>query len=204
MQSNCWNCGSATAGHFCPNCKALQPPAADYFEFFGIPRHLAIDLKDLEKRFYALSRQLHPDLFSRKSEKEKEYSLESTAILNDAYRVLRDPVARAQYVLKQEGFEVGEQGTKDVPPELLEEVFELNMALEEMREADAESSGSAKAQLLEFRTRFEGMREGVDQDLARTFTAWDAGHNRDALNQLRGLLNRRKYITNLIAQTQTA
>ena len=66
----------------------------DYFEFFDLPRNLAIDTKDLEKRFYALSRQLHPDLHSRKSAAERDYALESTAVLNDAYRTLRDPIAR--------------------------------------------------------------------------------------------------------------
>src|SRR5205085_2801972 len=108
------------------------PPARDYYEFFDMPGRLAIDAKDLEKRFYALSRQLHPDLFSRKPAREREYALEASSVLNDAYRTLRDPVARALYFLRQEGFDIAEQGTRDVPPELLEEVFELNMAIEEL------------------------------------------------------------------------
>src|SRR4051812_3359126 len=98
----------------------------DYFEFLELPRNLAIDPKELEKRFYALSRQLHPDLHSRKSPAERDQAEEATAILNDAYRTLRDPVKRAEYLLKLEGFDIGEQTSKDVPPELLEEVFELN------------------------------------------------------------------------------
>jgi molecular chaperone HscB len=160
----------------------------DYFEFLDLPRNLAIDAKDLEKRFYALSRQLHPDLHSRKSPAEREQAEESTAVLNDAYRTLRDPIARAEYLLKLEGFDIGEQTTKDVPPELLEEVFELNMALEE---ADIEQLGSA-------RQRFEGMRIELDSELEQAFTKWDATHNRESLTAIRGLLNRRKYITNLI------
>ncbi len=164
---------------------------SDYFEFFSLPRDLTIDPADLEKRFHALSRKWHPDLFARKSPQEREESLEASAILNDAYRVLRDPIARAQYLLKQEGFDVGEQGSKDVPPELLEEVFELNMALEE---ADL-------PQLEIARQKFEGMREELDKELQGVFTAWDKGHDRGSLTAIRGLLNRRKYITNLIAQT---
>ena len=161
MSSVCWNCGSAAPGRFCTACKALQPPAGDYFEFFEIPRQLTIDAKDLEKRFYALSRQLHPDLFSRKSAREQEYSLEASAILNDAYRVLKDPIARSLYVLKHEGFETGEQSTKDVPPELLEEVFDLNMALEELSAGDE----SALPQLEAARQRFEQMRDELDAEL---------------------------------------
>src|SRR5437763_1679077 len=102
----------------------------DYFEFFELPRKLSIDPKDLEKRFYALSRRWHPDLNSRRGPREREEALEASAVLNDAYRTLRDPVERAVYLLRQEGFDIGEQGTKEVPPELLEEVLELKVARE--------------------------------------------------------------------------
>jgi molecular chaperone HscB len=162
----------------------------DYFEFFDLPRRLAIDPKDLEKRFYALSRKWHPDMFARRGPEEREAALEASAVLNDAYRTLKDPIARAMYLLKQEGFDVGEQGTKDVPPELLEEVFELNMALEE---ADL-------AQLDAARRRFESMRDGIDAEAQREFSLWDASQDRDTLARIRGLLNRRKYVTNLIAK----
>jgi molecular chaperone HscB len=163
----------------------------DYFEFLDLPRNLAIDGKDLEKRFYALSRQLHPDLHSRKSEAEREQAEESTAVLNDAYRTLRDPIARAEYLLKLEGFDIGEQTTKDVPPELLEEVFELNMALEETDLPQLESA----------RQRFEGMRGEIDAELQQKFAEWDATGKREALVAVRGLLNHRKYVTNLITKT---
>src|SRR6185437_8908132 len=159
----------------------------------GMPRHLAIDLKDLEKRFYSLSRKLHPDLFARKSAKEQADALEASAVLNDAYRVLRDPIARALYVLKLEGFEIGEQGTKDVPPELLEEVFELNMTLE-----DEDASDEVAAA----RVRFSGMRDEIDASLTTVFSEWDRAHDRAALDSIRGMLNRRKYIANLIARTE--
>jgi|SRR5579863_4000185 len=171
-----------------------MPP--DYFEFFDLPRNLGA-AKDLEKRFYALSRQLHPDLHSRRSPAEREQAEESTAVLNDAYRTLRDPVARAEYLLKLEGFDIGEQTTKDVPPELLEEVFELNMALEELRNGDTE----AISELESARQRFEGMLGEVDAELQQKFAQWDATRNREALTAVRGLLNHRKYITNLIART---
>jgi len=200
MTSTCWNCSAAVSTRFCAVCKALQPPARDFYEFFDVPRQLALDPKDLEKRFYALSRQLHPDLFSRKPAREQEYALEASAVLNDAYRALKDPITRALYLLKQEGFEIAEQGTKDVPPELLEEVFELNMALEELRSGDDE----ARAQLESARHRFEGMRDQIDAQMREKFVGWDNDHERAKLDEIRGLLNRRKYITNLIARTDEA
>src|ERR1700722_13473717 len=200
MISTCWNCGIVVSTRFCAGCKTLQPPAHDFYEFFNIPRQLAIDPKDFEKRFYALSRQLHPDLFSRKPAREQEYALESSAVLNDAFRTLKDPVSRALYVLKQEGFDIAEQGTKDVPPELLEEVFDLNMAIEELREGDAD----ALPQLESARERFEGMRDEIDGKMQENFAQWDNAHERATLDEIRAHLNRRKYITNLIARTDEA
>ena len=167
---------------------------ADYFSFLDLPRSLVVDPKDLEKRFYALSRQLHPDLYARKSAAEQEYAEEASALLNDAYRALKDPISRALYFLKLEGFEIGEQGTKDVPPELLEEVFELNMALEELKAGDSD----ALPQIAAARIKFEAMRSEIDGEMGTLFAAWDASQSRDTLNEIRALLNRRKYITNLI------
>lgn len=193
----CWNCGAAEPARFCAACKSLQPPVREYFAFFELEPQLALDEKYLQQRFYALSRKLHPDLFSRKSPAENEHALEATAVLNDAYRTLRDPITRALYVLKLQGFDIGEQSTKDVPPELLEEVFELNMALEEARMGDAD----ALAQLPGFRARFEAMRAETDLAIAQVSAAWDSTHDKQALTDLRGHLNRRKYITNLIDKT---
>ena len=169
----------------------------DYFEFFGLPRNLALDSSGLESRFYALSRQHHPDLHSRKGPAELASAEEATALLNDAYRVLRDPIARAGYLLKLEGFDMGEQTTKDVPPELLEEVFELNMAIEVLRGGDVD----VLPRLESARQRFEDMRNEVDREMQEKFSQWDAGRARETLVAIRGLLNRRKYITNLIAQS---
>jgi molecular chaperone HscB len=163
----------------------------DYFAFFDLPRKLAIDSKDLEKRFYALSRRHHPDVHARKGAEALAEAEQAAALLNDAYRTLRDPIARASYLLKLEGFEIGEQTTKDVPPELLEEIFELNMELEENPDSKAGE-------------RFHAMRDDVDREIERAFDQWDEGGNRDTLTELRGLLNRRKYISNLIDKTNVS
>ena len=148
----------------------------------------------MQHRFYDLSRQLHPDRFTRKPERERHYSLDASSVLNDAYRVLRDPVKRAQYVLSQEGFEVGEQQSKDVPQELLEEVFELNMALVEMRGGDE----SARPQLEQAEKNFTNMLSDVDKKLETLFTEYDQSRSHDKLVEVRGILNRRKYIQNLL------
>ncbi len=159
-----------------------------YFEALGLSPRLSIDLSDLERRFYSRSRELHPDRFARAPKAEQVRALELSSVLNDAYRTLRDPVERAEYVLKHEGFDIGEQRSKDVPAELLEEVFELNMALEESDTAQIESAGK----------RFSAMMVEIDAELQTRFAAFDADQNRSHLQQIRGILNRRRYIENLV------
>jgi len=177
----------------------------DYYDFFGLDRKLNVDEADLQKRFYDLSRQWHPDRFGRKSASEQAQALEATSILNDGYRTLRDPVRRAEYLLKEEGFPIGEQRSKDVPPELLEEVFELNMMLEELKGGD----DSARPQLEAAKQNFVGLREEVDGELAKLFDKYDASEEhsetaKQALHEIRGVLNRRRYIENLLRDVDRA
>ena len=108
--NSCWSCGSMRAAHFCESCGKVQPPApVDYFSFFGLPAKLTIEVPALEKEFYHLSRKLHPDLSARAGSQEQEWSLEQSSLLNDAYRTLRDPIKRTQYLLRIEGVELEEQ-----------------------------------------------------------------------------------------------
>lgn len=169
-----------------------------YYELFGIERKLALDLPQLQKRFYELSRELHPDRFARKSEAERQNALDASSRLNDAYRTLRDPVPRAMYVLAEEGFDIGQQRGNDVPPELLEEVFELNMALEELRGGDE----SARPQLEAAGKNFQSMLAATGSQLESLFARWDADPAKDALADIRGVLNRRKYIQNLVNEVE--
>jgi molecular chaperone HscB len=164
----------------------------EYFESLGLEPRLVVDSDDLQKRFYERSRRWHPDRFSRASPEEQQKALDMTAVLNDAFRTLRDPVTRAEYFLKQKGLEL----SKDAPPELLEEVFELNMALEEMREGDE----SARPQLIDAEKRFLGLRATIDDALTGLFERYDASAESAALDEIRGALNRRRYISNLVRE----
>ncbi|HZS54675.1 MAG TPA: Fe-S protein assembly co-chaperone HscB [Bryobacteraceae bacterium] len=179
--------------------------SSDFYDFFGLERKLNLDEAELQRRFYELSRQWHPDRFSRKSAPEQAQALEATAILNDGYRTLRNPVRRAEYLLKEEGFPIGEQRSKDVPPELLEEVFELNMMLEELKGGD----DSARPQLETAKQNFLGLREGVDREIETLFSKYDAAESqsetaKQALHEIRGVLNRRRYIENLLRDVNRA
>lgn len=206
----CMHCGvQATSAHFCSECGKIQPVVAgsDYFSFFGLPRELRIDEAELENSFYALSRQFHPDYFMGASAEERQASIERSSMLNDAYRTLRNPVARAKYLLTLEGYKEAE---KKAPPDLLEEVFELNMQIEELRAAkktgDEGEAAEARSSLEEALTDLHKKLEGIDERLFALFEDWDSAFDREAtadwkkplLDRMSELLSHRSYIRNLV------
>jgi molecular chaperone HscB len=212
----CWSC---SVGHndstlFCPHCSKIQPPpGGDYFSVFGLEPRLDLDLAELEHEFHRLSRKLHPDRFARALENEKQWSLADTALLNDAYRTLKNPLSRTEYLLKLQGAEIGEEHAgknrtngKDpsrVPADLLEEVFELNMQLDEMRgsRAAGEEDAALQASLTEAKEKFEGLLGAVDEDLRAQWEVWDEGDaatRRTAQKAMVALLDRRRYLSNLV------
>jgi molecular chaperone HscB len=211
----CWSC---SVGHndstlFCPYCSKIQPPpGGDYFSVFGLKPKLNLDLHALEAEFHRLSRKLHPDRFARAEENEKQWSLADTALVNDAYRTLKDPVRRTEYLLKLLGAnqEASPQpvghGRKDpsrVPDDLLEEVFDLNMQLEEMRAArkTGKTDPQLEASLAEDKKKFDGLLATVDVDLRAEWTAWDEGGaaaREAAQKRMAALLDRRRYLSNLV------
>jgi molecular chaperone HscB len=209
----CWSCsiGHNDSTLFCPHCSKIQPPpGGDYFSVFGLEPRLNLDLSELEHEFHRLSRKLHPDRFARALENEKQWSLADTALLNDAYRTLKDPLRRTEYLLKLEGAEIGEEFSgkdrKDpsrVPADLLEEVFELNMQLEEMRAARkiGETDAALEASLAQAKEKFHVLLEAVDEDLRAEWDAWDEGSNAEraaAQRKMVALLDRRRYLSNLV------
>lgn len=164
------------------------------YEALGIEPALALDMEDVKKRFYERSRQWHPDKFSRASAAEQDKALEMTAVLNDAFRTLRDPISRAEYFLKERGLEPAQSA----PPELLEEVFELNMALEELRGGDS----SVLNQLQGSAVKFRAMQAASDSELASLFANHDAAPQPATLDQIRATLNRRRYVSNLVRDVE--
>jgi molecular chaperone HscB len=184
--------------------------STDYFAVFGLPRKLSVDLSLLEQKFLQLSWKLHPDSFVNASEQERELSLKKSSELNDAYRALRDPLARMEYLLEIEGERKEGQTKQQAPPELLEEVFELNESLDQLREA--KESG---ADLIELNGRlesaednFQGKLQEVDAQLQSVAKEWDAVVDANAavgkklFARMNDLLNRRSYIRNLVAKVR--
>ena len=220
--STCWSCGTMRAEHFCSACGKVQPPVpVDYFTFFGLPRKLNVDVGGLGQEFYQLSRKLHPDLFSGADKREQEWSLEQSSQLNDAYRTLKDPIKRTEYLLRLEGVELEEQSKSAteqaratgevkkqvVPPDLLEEVFDLNIQLEELRrqkkmgEDDPALIEEVGRQKLELEAKHEALLEELKDDWIEWDHAVDSGaeeQRRKVRDKMVDVLNRRNYLKNLV------
>jgi len=216
----CRACGAGAPldAHVCPQCRKILPlgrRAPDYFAFLGLPRKLHVGAADLEQRFRALSRQFHPDYFYNATPAERRASLERSSYLNDAYRTLKSPIARVEYLLGLEGLATTTGGgapssepKQIVPPALLEEVFALNEELDEVRELRASGAPAD-----EWKGRLERARQPIDakraaheeqvQELSARWDAFiDAGANgverSDILNALRDRVLERNYINNLL------
>ena len=231
---SCWSCGTMRAVHFCEACGKVQPPLpVDYFTFFGLPRKLNLDVAALDKDFYELSRKLHPDLNARAGRQEQEWSLQQSSLLNDAHRMLKDPIKRTQYLLHLEGVGLEEQSKaatekaratgevkkQIVPPDLLEEVFELNMQLEELRanKKMGEDDPALKAEISEQKHQLEAKYDALLRELKTYWQSWDRlmdravnsqGVKEEERKQVRDkmvdVLNRRNYIRNLVRDVNEA
>ncbi len=185
-----------------------SPPASDCFSVFGLPRKLWVEMSALEQKFLQLSWKLHPDNFVNATEEEQELSLKRSSELNDAYRTMKDPVARVEYLLEIEGERKEGEKKQQAPPELLEEVFELNESLDELREARSAGADVAglKARLQAAEINFGEKLSGVDAQMQATAKDWDAALDAGAddatrkkiMARLNEHLNRRSYIRNLV------
>ncbi|HET9846295.1 MAG TPA: Fe-S protein assembly co-chaperone HscB [Nitrospira sp.] len=212
-RSMCWHCQSEVAGeYFCERCVKVQPVSkeADYFTCLGFPRRLTIDLGTLEAKFYELSRAFHPDFYQTKSETEQAISLSNAATLNTAYRTLRDPIQRAEYLLDLEAGSVKEIRSSP-PADLFEEILELQDTLEEFRTSDqsTETGKQLRTQLQTAQAALERRKREMEEQLHQLFRQWDdlqdrgeatsgARADRDGLlKQMREILSNRTYVKNI-------
>jgi molecular chaperone HscB len=225
----CRNCGAGAPvdEHFCPQCSRILALGrhGDYFSFLGLPRRLVIDQAQLERRFRDLSRQFHPDYFYNASPTERLASLERSSYLNDAYRALRNPISRIEHLLAIEGLPSAKSedpttssgspraesrgaGTAKVPPGLLEQVFELNEQLDEIRESRESGGDTAtlRERLDSARKPIDLKREEHEREVESLSARWDEqlasgspADRRTTLEALRERLLERNYINNLLA-----
>lgn len=213
-RSMCWHCQSEVSGeYFCDRCVKVQPVSKelDYFTCFGFPRRLSIDQQKLETKFYELSRAFHPDFYQNKSDAEQTISLGNSAMLNTAYRTLRDPIQRAEYLLDLEAGSVKEIRTTP-PADLFEEILELQDTLDEFRASDrtSEAAAALRSKLQSERTALEDRQRDMETELQQLFGRWDGLQDRGEatdqarterdriLKDMRVILSNRTYVKNIV------
>jgi molecular chaperone HscB len=176
----CWSCGGPVAPDalFCGTCRIVQPPRAlDHFARLGVPRGFVVDLRDLDRRYFSLQRQLHPDRFATRSPRERAISQSQAVSLNEAYDALKAPLLRAEYLLSLAGQPIGDEKTiRD--PELLIEQMERRESLAEARDAAGVETciGAAVADSM-----------AIEREIGDAFSARDLAGARRATLRLRYL-----------------
>jgi molecular chaperone HscB len=175
----------------------------DHFEVFGLPRRLAIDAAQLQRKFYDLSRQSHPDFHQTAPPERQAEVLEASARLNAAYRVLRDPIARIEYLVRlEEGRDTKEGATvkPKAPPELLEEMFEIQEALQEARAGglDAASRETLAGQRDRLRGRYRDEEAQLRGPLSEVWDRAGAGARAGVLAAFKDALATRAYLRTVI------
>ena len=215
-RSMCWHCQSEVKGEYlCGQCVKVQPLSKDldYFTCMGLPRLLTIDGTKLEQTFYELSRTFHPDFYSTKDENEKTISLGNSALLNTSYRTLKDPIQRAEYLVRLEAGAVKEIRANP-PADLFEEILELQEDLEGFRslssEDNSEQSNTLRQKLQSDRETLEHRQNQLETSLREKFKVWDALQSqapdstdmraeKDAvLGEMQEILSNRTYVQNIV------
>ncbi|MCA9561323.1 MAG: Fe-S protein assembly co-chaperone HscB [Myxococcales bacterium] len=192
---NCWECGAPVAAMFCEGCEAIQPPdpRLDHFARLGVEHRFEQDPDALAAAHRTLQRKVHPDRFASAGDRPRRFSMAQATALNDAIRVLRDPLRRAEYMLHLRGRDVGAEGEGRVQlsPAFLMEIIELREAVDELNGPDAHTERGRMAR--EVAARFEGM-------LAELGRRLDAGDDDlDAMAQLAAQL---RYLRRVIDELQ--
>ena len=186
----------------------------NHFEVFGLDRKLAIDAAALQRRFYELSRQHHPDFHQGSSEEEQARVLETSARVNAAYRALRDPIARVEYLVRlEEGRETepvdghgtsrskeGDAVKPKAPPELLEEMFEIQETLHEARSGGLDDATRATLETQRERlvTRRAAEEDRITGELSAAWDAAAAADRAKALAAFKEALATRAYLRTVI------
>ena len=181
----CFNCNEPVSGPVCVGCSALQPPPArfDPFALLGLPRRFHVDPTAVDSAYRAVTRRVHPDKFTARPAVERRMSLQWTAALNEARRVLKDPDRRAR-VLATGQAEPRERGGPTLDSAFLAEIFDW-------REQDEDAPGAL--------TSLAREREGaLRAELDGMFVAWEEG--RGDLSLVEDRLARLKYVTGLVRE----
>lgn len=157
--ADCWSCGAERGESiFCGTCGLIQPvaPHLDYFAALGLERHMRLERAALDRAFREASKKVHPDRFPREEAAQRKLALAHTELVNQAYRTLKDPRSRGEYLLSLAGAEVAAETERTEDPAFLMEMLEKQEAVESARDAD-----TVDGLKIEARARYEALLDRV-------------------------------------------
>lgn len=198
----CWRCDDRLGlSAACLACHAPQPIPADldHYALLGLSRSLVVDVAELDRRYHELARSLHPDRHQMADDRSAQLAVHATAVLNRAYRTLRDPVSRGRYWLDLHGQPLAKENNR-VPPALAALVFEVQEQLEDLR-ATPESVG-VRAGVESARVQLRGRLDAEIAQLSERYAAWSAPADDASLGELKRRLSDIAYLKTLVADVE--
>lgn len=170
-------------------------PGKNHFELFGLSAAFDIDTDELAVRYRELQRRVHPDKFANASDQDRRLSLQMTALINEGFQTLKDPIRRGRYLLSLRGIDLGDETDTTMDPAFLMEQMELREELEEVRQAD-----NPHKQLAELANRIEQRLQDKIGQFRRAFaddSPDGGGKARNAVREMQFLEKMRREIDNL-------
>jgi len=160
---------------------------ANYFDLFGLPHQYALDNALLEQRYRQLQSEVHPDKFVTASPAERLQSMQMATLANEAYQTLKQPTARARYLLKLNGIDTLETTNTSMPADFL-------MTQMEWRESIEEAESAKDIQALEAqRKRMIACAKDLQERLALAL------NDRNTLETAAGLVRQLSFIDKVTA-----
>jgi molecular chaperone HscB len=198
---DCQFCGhslqeSFLARHICPSCGKPQamrtegPNAESYFTVLAAPSKFEQDLGELQKRFYEVSRALHPDRFTTADEQSRANSLERMSYLNDAYRTLRAPSELRDYMLELHGLKTDPATKGQIPTQLAESWFDLQDSL-------MEDPDQAESKLAAFEQELREFRSGVETRIQASESLFDVSGDVEGLKKMAREIQELSYLKSM-------
>jgi molecular chaperone HscB len=203
----CPHCTIAIDGspEFCPSCGRILPAVADRspYEVLGYDHvRLNLDPGDLEERLFRLSKRFHPDRFAGRSPEEVQFSHDHSSAVNNAYRTLKNPLARAKYAVEREMGSI-EEKSASVPMDMADLFFEVHEHLDAIREADGKPPQDALQAVALAETALREKVRQLESDLLERFTQYDEHPDRKGIEEMKEILAHRSYIQSFLRRVDS-
>ena len=171
----------------------------NYFAFYNLPESFRPDEADLKRRYYAKSRETHPDFHATSAPENQARMLRQATLNTDAYRTLSDPDQRMAYVLREHGLlEEGRQ--EQLPPDFLLDMMDLN---EQLMELEAAPDAEAQSRLAGEVTALTDTLDAGIRPVLAGYEQLPADHRPAALRQVLTYYLKKRYLLRIRQQLAT-